>query len=246
MNRNSLILISGAVILLIVVGVILVNLAENKNTTPIAGRASLDTTTIPAGNLVLPTGVPKPSGSTTSSQKLVQVQDSPAVSPDQAKNNLLKAFPQFNPYQVNVTYSSLTRYSPASYVFDLLKNNESFMQGGLNPATGSIDWYAIGIKRIGRPEKPAITLETAQYAAEKEIESRNGILSLNKSEARYDPLGMPDSGGIAVAGTYVFVYDRLIKTTPCNSDGFTVAVDSISGAVVEYRKTWIKPPEEIC
>src|SRR5208337_58403 len=128
MNRNGLILMSGAMILLIVVGVILVNVAENKSTTPIAGRASLNNITIPVRNLVLPTGVTTLSGSNTSIQKLVQVQDSPAVSLDQAINILLKAFPQFNPYQVNVTYSNLTRSSQASYVFDLLKNNESFMQ----------------------------------------------------------------------------------------------------------------------
>ena len=167
----------------------------------------------------------------------------PAVTAEQAGDLARDAFPGFDPDRVNITYYSGDKTRQSSFEFDLLKENERLVQGGLDPETGALVWYAIPVKRIGRAADPAIDIDTARTAAEKEIRNREGSLSLNLSEERYDLLGMPDSG---VAGVYVFVYDRLKKGDRCDSDGFTIGVDSLSGKVIEYRKTWIQPPGSIC
>jgi len=243
MNRNSLSFITGVVILLIIVGFIIINQSENQSTVSPAKGSTLKWTTMPKGNSSVPIGITTRSDFATSSPMVVQVQDTPLISLEQAEEIARETFSQLSPDRINITYQKGDRQHQATYDFELFKNNENIVQGGIDPDTGSISSYAIGIKRIGRPEKPVITIEAGQDAAEKEIMSRNGEISLNKTDARYDPLGFPDRN---IAGVYVYVYDRLIKNNPCDSDGFTVGVDSISGSVVEYRKTWIKPPEEIC
>jgi|GEM_PF-2351075 len=243
MKWNSLSFISGVLILLIIGGFVIINQLENQNTASLVKGSSLKGTTMPEGNSPGPTGITTPSALATSFQKVVRVTDTPSISLDQAEEIARKTFSQFSPDRINVTFQKGDKQHQAVYGFELFKNNENIVQGGIDPDTGSIRSYAIGIKRIGRPEKPAITIETGQYIAKKEITSRNGEISLNKTEARYDPLGFPDRG---IAGVYVYVYDRLVKNNPCDCDGFTVDVDSISGSVVEYRETWIKPPEEIC
>jgi len=165
------------------------------------------------------------------------------ITAEQAGILARRAMPELDPDQVNITYTPGDRASQSSFGFDLFKNHERIGQGELDPWTGSLVWYAIPVKRISRPASPAIAIGTARITSDNEIRNRNGILSLNMSEERYDPIGMPDSG---VAGAYVFVYDRLEKKDPCDSDGFTINVDSVSGKVIEYRKTWIQPPGSIC
>jgi hypothetical protein len=166
-----------------------------------------------------------------------------AITPERAGYLARDAFPGFDPDQVNITYYTGDQTRQSSFEFDLLKDGERLVQGGLNPETGVLVWYAIPVKRIGRAADPLITIETARAAAEKEIRDREGALSLSPGEERYDLLGMPDAG---IAGVYIFVYDRLKKEDLCDSDGFTLGVDSISGKVIEYRKTWIQPPGSIC
>lgn len=243
MHRNSLYFISGVVILLIVAGFVIINQSENQSTASLVKGSSLKGTTIPEGNSPVPTGITTPLAFATSTPNIVQVRGTPIIALDQAEAIARETFSQFGPDRINVTYQKGDKQHQATYGFELFKNNENIVQGSIEPDTGSISSYAIGIKRIGRPEKPVITIEAGQNTAKKEITSRNGEISLNITEARYDPLGFPDR---SIAGVYVYVYERLIKNNPCDSDGFTVDVDSISGSVVEYRKTWIKPPEEIC
>jgi hypothetical protein len=117
----------------------------------------------------------------------------------------------------------------------MLNGNATLVHGGLTPDTGELSWYAIGILRQNRPENPSITIDAARSIAESDIQRRNGILPINLSEARYDPLGMP---GMLIAGRDVFVYKRLIKGVSCDSDGILVVVDPVSGKVVEYSKQW--------
>jgi hypothetical protein len=167
----------------------------------------------------------------------------PAITAEEAASLAREAFPGFDPDHVNITYHAGDRSSQAFIEFDLKKEDTRLVQGGLDPESGNLVWYAIPVARIGRPAGPAVTIETARAASDKEIRNRDGVLSLNLSSQRYDLLGMPDSG---VAGVYVFVYDRLTKKDRCDSDGFTIDVDSVSGKVIEYRKTWTQPPGSIC
>ena len=58
------------------------------------------------------------------------------------------------------------------------------------------------------------------------------------SDGRYMPLVTP---GGDVAGSYRFVYDRLIQDYPCDADGFVVSVDAVNGEITEYRQHWQTP-----
>jgi hypothetical protein len=95
---------------------------------------------------------------------------------------------------------------------------------------------------MGRPENPSITIDAAQQVADREIDERNGVIPVVLSDSRLDPLGMP---GEKVAGRYVFVYHRVIQNVPCDSDGFTIVVDSVAGKVIEYRKSWSLPENAV-
>jgi hypothetical protein len=247
MNRNSQILIVAAVVVGIIISIVLVQ-SESQQAPPVSKPAvnmttiTTETSPVSTGTVTL-TATPAASLTQSPTQTVVSGTNNPAVSRNQAEQISLKTFAKLNPNRVNITYIPRDKSHRATYAFELFKDNESIVQGGVDPDTGSINDYAIGIKRLGRPENPVVSLDAAQKTAEQEIADRNGVLTLNRTDTRYDPLGMPDSG---VAGTYVFVYDRLTKSNPCDCDGFTIVVDSVSGSVAEYRKTWIKPPEEIC
>jgi hypothetical protein len=239
MDKKTLVVIFAAVFIIAISGgFVLASLehpfdsppqSEFASSTPATFRAPPATTVVKIAS-VQPTAAPVN-------------RSTPAITAEQAGYLARDAFPGFDPDQVNITYYSGDKTRQSSFEFDLLKDNERLVQGGLEPETGALVWYTVPVKRIGRAANPAITIETAQTAAETEIRNREGILSLNLSEERYDLLGMPDSN---IAGVYVFVYDRLKKENRCDSDGFTLGVDSVSVKIIEYRKTWIQPPGSIC
>lgn len=171
------------------------------------------------------------------------VEKTSPIATEKARTLARENFPEFSPDKVNITYNPGDRNSQASIEFDIFRENKRLVQGGLDPETGNLTWYAVPVERIGRPANPSVTIDSARIVSDNELRKRNGIISFNISSERYDPLGMPGSG---VAGVYVFVYERLVKNDRCESDGFTIDVDSVSGKVIEYRKTWVQSPESIC
>ncbi|PKG32086.1 hypothetical protein [Methanoregula sp.] len=237
-KKNLVVIFAVAVVVVISAGWLMAGLEPSFDSPP---RSELTSST-PAA-LRAPTVTATGTSAALQSPAVPVNRSIPAVTTEQAGYLARDAFPGFDPDRVNITYYPGDKTRQSSFEFDLLKENERLVQGGLDPETGALVWYAIPIKRIGRAADPVITIDTARTAAEKEIRNREGSLSLNLSEERYDLLGMPDSG---VAGVYVFVYDRLKKGDRCDSDGFTIGVDSLSGKVIEYRKTWIQPPGSIC
>lgn len=241
-KKNLGIIIAVVFIVIICAGYAL----DSRQTHQVTPQSSDRSSSLPAATISLSTPAP---GTIPSYQSPVEPGslENTTITADQAGILARRALPELDPDQVNITYNPGDQFSQSSFGFDLLKNHERIGQGELDPRTGSLVWYAIPVKRLGRPASPAITIGTARIASDNEIRNRNGIFSLNMSEERYDPIGMPDSGITgAIAGAYVFVYDRLGKKDPCDSDGFTVDVDSVSGKVIEYRKTWIRPPGSIC
>ncbi|MGB7788635.1 hypothetical protein [Methanoregula sp.] len=237
-KKNLGIIIAVVFIVIIVAGYVL----DSRQTHQVTPQSSDRSSSLPAAKVSLSATA---SGTIPADQSPVESDslENGTITADQAGILARRALPELDPDQVNITNNPGDQFSQSSFVFDLLKNNERIGQGELDPRTGSLVWYAIPVKRLGRPASPAIATGTARITSDNEIRNRNGVLSLNMSEERYDPIGMPDSG---VAGAYVFVYDRLDKKYPCDSDGFTVDVDSVSGRVIEYRKTWIQPPGNIC
>ena len=168
-------------------------------------------------------------------------QENAKISIERAKDLASEAFPQLSPDRIRMKFSDGSQYV-RGWEFYLLNGNEQLVHGGLEADTGELRWYAFGIVRKDRPENPSITLDAAQRVADRETRDRNGILPIIMSDARIDPLGMPEE---KIAGRYVFVYKRIIRDVPCDSDGLTLVVDSVAGNVVEYRKSWNLPENAV-
>jgi hypothetical protein len=169
------------------------------------------------------------------------LQENAGITIEQAKDLAQQAFPAWNPDRVRMRFHDGSNYV-RGWEFYLYIGDEELVHGGLDADTGELSGYAIGVKRMGRPENPSITIDAAQQVADREIKERNGVVPVIISDARLDPLGMP---GEKVAGNYVFVYNRVIREVPCDSDGFTLVIDSVAGTVTEYRKTWGLPEDAV-
>jgi hypothetical protein len=84
-----------------------------------------------------------------------------------------------------------------------------------------------------------LEINAAQKIADRYIFDKNRAqLPLNMSEARYNPLRFPQK---TVAGHYVFIYNRIVQEIPCDKDGFTISVDSLTGEVIGYDRRWNSP-----
>ena len=169
------------------------------------------------------------------------LQETAGITIEQAKLRARQAFPTWTIDRVRIQYVDGTQYL-RSWEFYLYKDDKELVHGSLDADTGELSTYAIGVTRMGRPENPSITIDAAQQVADREIEERNGVIPVVLSDSRLDPLGMP---GEKIAGRYVFVYNRVIQNVPCDSDGFTIVVDSVSGNVIEYRKSWSLPENAV-
>jgi hypothetical protein len=95
------------------------------------------------------------------------------------------------------------------------------------------------IQAGGRPQNPVLTMDNARQIADSTVNNRNtGILSINMSSGRYIPLATLNGN---VAGSYRFVYNRIVQDYPCDADGFIVSVDAVSGVITEYVQRWQTP-----
>ena len=111
--------------------------------------------------------------------------------------------------------------------------------GLIDAETGTVVTFNRTIHPGARSQNPVLTMGNARQIADSTINNRNnGILSINMSDGRYIPLATP---GGNVAGTYRFVYNRIIQDYPCDADGFIVSVDAVSGAITEYVQRWQTP-----
>ena len=239
MNSKKFVIII-AVVLVVTISAGFVIASQQQN--PEGQHPSDQSSTVPV-NSPVPTLITKGEDSQERALAAPAVEKPWPIATEKARTIARENFPEFSPDRVNITYNPGDRNSQASVEFDIFRENKRLVQGGLDPETGNLTWYAIPVERIGRPADPSVTIDSARIVSDNELRKRNGIISFNISSERYDPLGMPGSG---VAGVYVFVYERRVKSDRCDSDGFTIDVDSISGKVIEYRKTWIQSPENIC
>ena len=165
-------------------------------------------------------------------------QERARITSDQAKTLVSSAFIMYHPETVRMRYNNTTDSLP-EWIFSLYRNNTSILTGTMDPDTGQITSFSKSIERLGRQANPALDISAAQKIADRYIIDRNGFpLPLNMSNARYDPLGFPDE---AIAGQYVFVYNRIMQDIPCDYEGFTISVDSVTGEVTEYSRRWASP-----
>jgi hypothetical protein len=164
------------------------------------------------------------------------MQDKAGITIDEAKVRARLSFPQWTIDRVQMKYNDGIRYT-RSWEFHLYSGDEELVHGALSPDDGVLDWYALnGPTRFGRPATPVVSMDTAEKTARAEVQNRTGNSLIGLIQSRYDDLGMP---GANIAGQYVFLYsnDRPGRKT-CENDGFTVVVDSVSGKVQEYWRTW--------
>ncbi|HUH79433.1 MAG TPA: YcdB/YcdC domain-containing protein [Methanoregula sp.] len=163
-------------------------------------------------------------------------QDSAAVSLAAARNTIADTFTAVHPDQIRVMYSKGTGIP--LWNFTLYQALVPALSGSLDATSGQVRSFARNISDAGRPAAAAIDISAARKIAESYINGRNGPVAVNLSIGRYMPAG---PAGSAVAGQYLFTYSRLVNGYPCDSEGFTVAVDSVSGEVTRYERRWEVP-----
>ncbi|MFA4876018.1 MAG: hypothetical protein WC586_01265 [Methanoregula sp.] len=156
---------------------------------------------------------------------------------EQARRIAGNAFLYLKPDQIRVRYHTLSDNS-RSWDFVLVKENVSILSGSLDPETGKISSFLLQVSPDGRPARPILTMADARTVADRTIAGWNGQIPVVMNSGLYEPIGDASS---PVAGRYVFEYNRIAQDQPCDVDGFTVAVDSVSGEVMEYERRWSDP-----
>jgi hypothetical protein len=165
-------------------------------------------------------------------------QERARITADQAKTLVSNAFIMYHPEKVRMKFNN-SPDSMQEWIFTLYRDNTTILTGTMDSDTGQIVSFSSSIERQGRPANPALDITAAQKIADRYIIDRNGFpLPLNMSVARYDSPGSPEE---AIAGQYVFVYNRIVQGIPCDYEGFTISVDSVTGVVTEYHRRWSSP-----
>jgi hypothetical protein len=165
-------------------------------------------------------------------------QDSVRITADQAGALLSNHFIAYHPEKIRLRYVNTTD-SPQEWIFTLYQGNSTILKGTMDPDTGQVTSFSRSIEQSGRQADPSIDISAAQKIADRFIVEQNGFpLPLNMSYSRYEPRGSPDQ---IIAGQYVFVYNRIVQDIPCEYEGFTIAVDSETGEVIEYQRRWTAP-----
>jgi len=162
----------------------------------------------------------------------------PQVTGKQAEAIALGAFPGLPAGKMSVELITDPDFGQV-WKFTLRADTTIEASGLIDAESGSVVTFNRTIHAGGRPQNPVMTLENARQIADSTINDRNnGILSINMSDGRYIPLATP---GGNVAGSYRFVFNRIIQDYPCDVDGFIVSVDAVSGEVTEYVQRWQTP-----
>jgi hypothetical protein len=162
----------------------------------------------------------------------------PEITAQQAKTIALGAFPGLPAGDMHVELSTSPDFGQV-WKYTLKAGTITEASGLLDAETGMILSFNRTIHPGARPQNPVLTVGNARQIADATINNRNtGILSINMSDGRYLPLGTPNGN---VAGSYRFIYNRIIQDYPCDADGFIVSVDAISGAITEYEQHWQTP-----
>jgi len=158
----------------------------------------------------------------------------PGITTEQAKDFARKAFPQYSPDRIDMEFSNGSPNTRA-WNFVLYKDNQELVLGSLYADTGDLMYYTVNNPQMTEKQGNAtpVTLDSARATAENEIRERNGEISLNLTESKVQ------------AGNYIFVYKRTIAGVPCVKDGINIAIDSGTGKVISYLKTWYVPEDAV-
>ena len=164
-------------------------------------------------------------------------QENAGISAGWAKNLVREVFSIPASDRIRVRYDTDPDSIPA-WIFDVYRDNTTIISGSLDTNTGQIASFSRSVSRAGRPADPTLDMSMAQKIADRYIVERNGApLPVNMSEQRYESFGFGEAG----AGYYVFTYTRIVQNIPCDYDGFTISVDSVTGEITEYNRRWYSP-----
>lgn len=165
-------------------------------------------------------------------------QEKAKITADRAEYLVTEAFPLLHSESVRVRYNN-SPDSARAWEFTKYRDNSTILTGSLDPETGQIFSFTRSIPWTGRQTDPILDVNAAQKIADRYISDKNrASLALNLSEARYIPLKFPQK---TVAGNYVFIYNRLVQDIPCDTEGFTISVDSLTGEISGYDRRWNIP-----
>ena len=196
-------------------------------------------TTKPAAIVTIPTTeTPEPVLTARANTYVTPEGDDPKITEKQAEAIALVAFPNLPSGKMSVELATDPIFGQV-WKYTLRADTTTEASGLISAETGTVVTYNRTIHPGARPQNPVLTMGNARQIADSTINNRNtGILSINMSDGRYIPLSTP---GGNVAGTYRFVFDRVIQDYPCDTDGFIVSVDAVSGAVTEWVQHWESP-----
>ena len=187
---------------------------------------------------VMTTETPEPVLTARAGTIVTQKTEAPVITEKQALAIALVAFPSLPAGDMNVELTTDPEFGQV-WKFTLRADTTVEASGLIDAETGTVVTFSRMIHTGGRPQNPVMTMGNARQIADSTINNRNnGILSINMSDGRYIPLAT-QSGN--VAGTYRFVYNRIIQDYPCDVDGFVVSVDAVSGEITEYVQRWQTP-----
>ena len=211
-------------------------------------RVSADFQTLSSGRqmyvfLIRPATVAAANASTTayidavSGDPYTPLQEEATIMSASVRNSIADIFPDLHPDRVRVRYTV-----PASgqqlWNFTLIGSDAPLLTGSFDAVTGDLVSFDRVIPVTGRPSVAIIENVTAVKIAERYISDHNGPVSIDLTTEQYSPVG-PDSA--PRAGTWMFRYSRLVQDYPCDIDGFTVSVDSVSGEITGYERRWSDP-----
>jgi len=188
---------------------------------------------------VTTTGTPEPILTARAGTYVTPTGDnSPKITEKQATVIALAAFNDLPAGEMTAELSTSPDFGQV-WKYTLRAGTTTEASGLLDADTGAIVTFNRTIYPGGRPQNPVLTSGNARQIADSTISSRNnGILSINMTDSRYVPL-VTQSGN--VAGSYRFIYSRVVQDYPCDADGFIVSVDAVSGAITEFVQRWQTP-----
>ncbi|OPX63351.1 MULTISPECIES: hypothetical protein [unclassified Methanoregula] len=203
--------------------------------TPVPTTAILKPDTVA---IITTTETPEPILTARAAVITTQKTDGPKITEKEAQAIAVVAFPNLPAGRTSVDLATDPVFGQV-WKFTLQAGTTTEASGLIDAQSGTVVAFNRTIHPGGRPQNPVLTMGNARQIADSTINDRNtGILSINMSDGRYIPLSTP---GGNVAGTYRFVFDRIIQDYPCDNDGFIVSIDSVSGAVTEWEQRWESP-----
>lgn len=165
-------------------------------------------------------------------------QESARISAADTKKLITEVFLLTGSDNIRVRYNS-SPDSARAWIFSVQQDTRTIISGSIDPDTGQIMSFSRAVSLQGRQAEPVLDNHNAQNIADRYIFNRNGApLPVNMSADRYEPLELPNE---SVAGQYVFVYNRIVQEIPCDYDGFTISIDSVTGEVTDYNRRWSSP-----